>query len=301
MNNKETKIDATVIVPTYNRSTLLDYTLHSILNQDLGHQTIEVIVADDGSDDNTREIVRKYEPLMRLRYFFQDDKGYRVASARNMGIRNAQGEILIFVDSGVLLASGCIREHIQTHRAKEVPQAVIGYVYGYDQYIKNVDTFRDAIDILDPDRTIGLLRERGEFLDMRHDFYKSVNYSLAGLPAPWIFFVTCNVSATKASLVEVGMFDENYDYNWGVEDLDLGYRLHANDVSFVVNAAAESIHFPHDREATMKEKFGEEVANKKYFNGKYNTLATRLFMDCTFVELNDKILALQSEPSRITS
>jgi glycosyltransferase involved in cell wall biosynthesis len=50
-------------------------------------------------------MVRTFENRLDLRYFFQADKGYRVALARNVGISHARGEICVFVDAGVLLHS----------------------------------------------------------------------------------------------------------------------------------------------------------------------------------------------------
>ena len=96
----------TVIVPTYNRRRLLELTLDSLAGQDLPRDRFEVLVVDDGSSDDTADVVREFEDRLDLRYFYQPDEGYRVARARNVGIRHARGEICVFVDSGVLLHSG---------------------------------------------------------------------------------------------------------------------------------------------------------------------------------------------------
>jgi glycosyltransferase involved in cell wall biosynthesis len=65
-----------VIIPTYNRSKLLNYTSGSLLKQNIPTNTFEVIVSDDGSSDDTKEIAEQYKDLVNLRYVFQDDLGY---------------------------------------------------------------------------------------------------------------------------------------------------------------------------------------------------------------------------------
>jgi len=56
-------------------------------------------------------MVKGYEDHLSIRYFFQEDKGYRVASARNTGIENSTGEIIIFVDSGMILSRNFVKAH----------------------------------------------------------------------------------------------------------------------------------------------------------------------------------------------
>ena len=86
-------MDISVIIPTWNRSELLPRALESALSQTL--LPIEVIVVDDGSSDNTRDIVRSDFPAVR--YFYQSNLG--VSAARNRGIYEASGDWIAFLDS----------------------------------------------------------------------------------------------------------------------------------------------------------------------------------------------------------
>jgi glycosyltransferase involved in cell wall biosynthesis len=94
-------LTVSVIIPTYNRSQLLSYTLDSLVQQDLPKDRFEVVVGDDGSSDDTRQVVGKYEALMNVKYAFQEDKGYRPGSARNKAISISEGDICLFIDSSV--------------------------------------------------------------------------------------------------------------------------------------------------------------------------------------------------------
>ena len=76
-----------VIIPTYNRSTLLKKTLDSLSIQSLNNDQYEVIVVDDGSSDNTAVIVDSFKTKLNISYYFQEDRGFRVAKARNIGIK----------------------------------------------------------------------------------------------------------------------------------------------------------------------------------------------------------------------
>jgi glycosyltransferase involved in cell wall biosynthesis len=84
-----------VIIPTYNRAHYLDEAIESILSQDIQDCQIEIIVVDDGSTDNTKEILRKYGTS--IRYLYQENQG--AGRARNRGIDEATGEWVSFLDS----------------------------------------------------------------------------------------------------------------------------------------------------------------------------------------------------------
>lgn len=81
-----------VIIPTFNRAKFLSRCVKSVLAQN--YPLIQIIVIDDGSTDNTREVVSKFD---RVDYYFQSNKG--VSAARNYGVEKAQGRYIAFLDS----------------------------------------------------------------------------------------------------------------------------------------------------------------------------------------------------------
>ena len=91
MSSENIKIS--VIIPTYNRSKLLNRSIRSVLNQTF--QPNEIIVVDNGSTDDTREMVSKN--FRNIRYIYHDKKG--VSSARNAGIRISKSNWISFLDS----------------------------------------------------------------------------------------------------------------------------------------------------------------------------------------------------------
>jgi glycosyltransferase involved in cell wall biosynthesis len=87
-------VDVSIVIPTYNRATLLPRTIKSVLSQ--SYTNFEVLVIDDGSDDNTRQVVATFKDK-RLFYYYKNNGG--VCSARNFGMKKAFGTFISFLDS----------------------------------------------------------------------------------------------------------------------------------------------------------------------------------------------------------
>lgn len=84
-----------VIIPTFNRAATITRAIDSVLKQ--SYSCFELIIIDDGSTDATLEILKKYEHIEKMKFFFQENLG--VSVARNRGIDMATGEYICFLDS----------------------------------------------------------------------------------------------------------------------------------------------------------------------------------------------------------
>src|SRR5579864_6446749 len=89
-----TKPFVSVLIDTYNHERFIEKAIVSVLEQDFPASEREIIVVDDGSSDQTPEIVRKFEPEVRLR---RKTNGGQ-ASAFNVGIPECRGEVVAFLD-----------------------------------------------------------------------------------------------------------------------------------------------------------------------------------------------------------
>jgi len=95
-----------VIVPAYNEERVIEATLRSLLNSD--YENFEIIVVDDGSQDHTSEVVREHfgeQPLVRL--FTEPNAGK--ASALNLGLRHAKGDVIVALDADTQFPGNTIR------------------------------------------------------------------------------------------------------------------------------------------------------------------------------------------------
>lgn len=85
-----------VVLPTYNREKSLGKSIESVLNQT--YQDFELIIVDDGSSDNSKELIQKYfEKDPRINYVYEENAGY--PSAINRGLIECKGEYIAFEDS----------------------------------------------------------------------------------------------------------------------------------------------------------------------------------------------------------
>lgn len=96
-----------VIIPTYNYGHYISDALDSILDQDF--PDIEIIVIDDGSKDNTKNILNGYKHAVK--YIYQENSG--LSAARNIGIENSTGEFILFLDADDLLGEQLIKNQIE--------------------------------------------------------------------------------------------------------------------------------------------------------------------------------------------
>jgi glycosyltransferase involved in cell wall biosynthesis len=95
----------TAIVDTYNHERFIEQALSSVLDQGLSSSELEILVVDDGSTDRTAEIATKFEPKVQV---LRKPNGGQ-ASAFNVGIAHAKGEVLAFLDGDDWWAKGKLR------------------------------------------------------------------------------------------------------------------------------------------------------------------------------------------------
>ena len=95
-----------VLIDTYNHERLIEQAINSVLEQDYPAALREIIVVDDGSTDGTAEIVRRYEPRVRL---ISKQNGGQ-ASAFNAGIPECRGEVIVFLDGDDWWAPGKLKQ-----------------------------------------------------------------------------------------------------------------------------------------------------------------------------------------------
>jgi glycosyltransferase involved in cell wall biosynthesis len=235
-----------VIIPTYNRERLLDRTLRALAHQRYPLGDFEVIVADDGSRDRTPEVVSSYRDQLRIREYQQEDLGHRAAAVRNGGARLASAPVLAFLDAGVLPGPDWVREHVAAHQdPNRSGQVVLGYTYGYS-VVTQCPQLLECSEDSRPEEIVERLRDLESFQDMRWTDYASVNDDLNRLDLPWVFLWSMNVSFPAADFWAVGGFDEDFQ-GWGVEDIELGYRLHHAGIGTAVSRAGWAVEAPHER------------------------------------------------------
>lgn len=110
-----------VVIPTYNRASIISETIHSILNQT--YSDLEIIVVSDGKSNDTRQIIEGFKDR-RLRYYEIEHSG-RPSVPRNFGMKQAKGQYLAFCDDDDIW----MPEKLELQLAKIVEDDRIGLVY----------------------------------------------------------------------------------------------------------------------------------------------------------------------------
>lgn len=199
-----------VVIPTYNRSEKLKNCLKSLFEQDYSKHEYEIVVIDDGSNDDTQQILKKFQKKspVPLSFFSQQNQGQAIA--RNFGIQKAVGEIILLIGDDIIATPQLLKEHDHTHKNyPEENAGCLGFITWHPKL--------NATPLMK-------FMERGGAIFNRfggHQF--AFDLLERKTTADYNFFYTSNISL-KSSLLKKFKFDPWFSgYGW--EDIELGYRL----------------------------------------------------------------------------
>ena len=103
-------VKVSIIIPHFNRFNLLEETILSVINQT--YKYWEIIIVDDGSQENEFKCLKNYDGKNNIKVFERKNEKKGPSSCRNIGIKNAVGDYIIFLDSDDLLAPFCLEQRI---------------------------------------------------------------------------------------------------------------------------------------------------------------------------------------------
>jgi GT2 family glycosyltransferase len=231
-----------IIIPTYNRSRLLIRALEAIRGESLPAERFEVIISDDGSSDGTEALVKSFVADYKIKYHFQEDRGFRAAAARNAGAGLAEGDVLLFLDAGQLPGPRFAESHLSSHASlSSMHAAVIGPMYGY---FADNGAFRNDDGHLTAEEIFRLIPKN---TDPRYKYFAGIEFDMRRSPLPLLFFWTGNCSVNTDDFWSAGGFDEGFQ-EWGIEDTDLAYRLWERGATFAVCQEGWAIEQPRPRD-----------------------------------------------------
>jgi chondroitin synthase len=217
-----------VIIPTFNRSNILDVTLACLVNQETQFP-FEVIVADDGSQEPTDLVVRKYETQLDIKYVRQRDYGYQLCAVRNLGLRAAKYEYVAILDCDMAPNPKWVASYMEL-LSEDDDVALIGPRKYVDTSERTAEEFLIKHDLIEslPEvlstGTLGRSHVGNISIDWRLDHFRKTE-DLRLCNTPFRFFSGGNVAFARKWLEKVGWFDEEFT-DWGGEDNEFGYRLY---------------------------------------------------------------------------
>jgi glycosyltransferase involved in cell wall biosynthesis len=211
-----------VIVPTYNRPDALAAVLEGYLVQT--DRSFDVIVADDGSRDETKKLVMSYKKRARfpLSHVWQEDQGYRLAAIRNRAISISEASYIIFTDGDCIPLPDFVIQH---RRLAESGWFLVGKrILLNETFTSRILRDHIAVHNWKMDQWM-MARIQGEINRWLPFLSLPGGASMRKLWAnKWEGAMTCNLSAWREDLLRINGMDENFT-GWGKEDSDLVIRL----------------------------------------------------------------------------
>lgn len=191
-----------VIIPTYNHAHFLPEALKSVLDQ--SYTDFEVIIVDDGSTDNTKDVIQPFFNDSRVRYIYQENSG--LPATRNRGIKEAKGTFVALLDSDDIWLPSKLEKQVS---------------------------------LFDADSEVVLIYCDAEFIDVNGDTIPDPGYK----PIPgstykdllymnWVIGSGSSVLIRKSVFEKAGLFDETLT---GLDDIDMWIRILRNRKSDYVD------------------------------------------------------------------
>lgn len=225
-----------IVIPSYNNNFELLETLLSLAHQDYDKTNFEIIVVDDGSNDSTKMSVKnfatdhlsdlnfKYIFFPRNRKRIMGDARFRAGIARNLGVKQAQGRYLAFLDADMITPPDYLSTLFKEHQKYDVVQLqrlhLKANFQAKDIQFKNEECMKSHIEYPDGDYWKKFYLKAGSWNAWSHR---------------WKYICTYGLSMKAEDFKAAGWFKKVFLY-YGFEDTDLGYRLHKSNKSFLLSS-----------------------------------------------------------------
>lgn len=242
-----------VIISTFNNPEWLRKTLYGYITQ--SHKSFELIIADDGSNEETRELIDSFrENFPKLKHIWQPDNGFQKTKILNKALLAAESDYLIFTDQD------CIprQDFIETHMRYAQPGFFLsgGYVrlpMSISKQLSKEDIFSQRVFDLKWLRRQGLKGSLKNTKLSKSAFFTSLMNIITPTKATWN---GCNASGWRQDMLHINGFNEQMQY--GGEDREFGERLFNLGIkSKQLRYSVVCVHLDHQRpykhEATLRQ------------------------------------------------
>jgi len=239
-------LPVSLVIPVYNRAQLLARTLAAVAHQSYPRDLIEVVVADDGSNDDIVAVLEKYRSLLNLRYVRQEDQGFRLSAVRNLGIRAATHQHLIFLDCDVIPTVSLIEAYMKYFHVTDrvvlmgMRTFVCSQDYSDDDLLKHPHLLERLPQVAHSDSASCLITTDGRSIDRREPILARTR-DLKDELFPCKFLVGCNMALSRSTFEAAGYYDEEFR-EWGGEDIEFACRVYNCGYYFIPIADARGLH-----------------------------------------------------------
>lgn len=245
-----------VIVPVYNRLEHLRSLFICLLKQEV--QPYELIISDDGSSQDIMKFIGDliFKAKFKIKYIKQEDLGFRKTRALNNGVKEAEGEVLVFCDQDLIFPNDYLKTILQNINKKTflMSRPISVTEEEKNKIIKDLNNgkeYKDLIKYLPEDYIAGEKRT------LKKDLYRRI-LNKFGLNKRGIRLVGMSYALYKENYTDVNGYDEKYR-GWGLEDDDLGNRLYVYGIKGKeMKASLIQLHLYHPFDPTKKQSANED-------------------------------------------
>lgn len=247
-----------VIISTYNNPKWLEKTLWSYQAQ--SRKADEIIIADDGSRDDTRQLIEQMKAFLPIQHVWHEDKGFRKTKILNDALKIATADYLIFTDQDCVARPDFIATHEQ---------------YAQKGYILSGGYFKLPMDISEMLTRDDIMSGRAFQLRwlLRQGMKRTFKCTKL-IGKPWFSVLMNHITPTHATwngmnssgwrkdILEVNGFDERMQY--GGEDREMGERLFNKGIrSKQIRYSAIVLHLDHGRPYVNQEAWDRNNAIRR--------------------------------------
>ena len=206
-------MDFSIIIPTWNRSELVEALLKSLYDERERYMSgrTEVLIVDSSIGNEKDSIIsfcKKYDAI----YVEGDDS---VRKKRNKGIRQSKYDYILFIDSDVVVEKGLLDEYVEAY--KNPYKVKLGGVLGYTEFVGKRTFWWKMLERTSLVNSFSFARD-----------YPFHSWTIGN-----------NVSFKKSVLEEIGMFEENFPFKLGGDDLDMTYRV--TKAGYMIGSAPNAV------------------------------------------------------------
>lgn len=206
-------MDFSIVIPTWNRSELVEVLLKSLYDERERYTSgrTEVLIVDSSTDNEKDSIIsscKKYDAI----YVEGDDS---VRKKRNKGIRLSKYDYILFIDSDVVVEKGLLDEYVEAY--KNPYKVKLGGVLGYTEFVGKRTFWWKMLERTSLVNSFSFARD-----------YPFHSWTIGN-----------NVSFKKSVLEEIGMFEENFPFKLGGDYLDMTYRV--TKAGYMIGSAPNAV------------------------------------------------------------
>ncbi|MEU4379095.1 glycosyltransferase family 2 protein [Micromonospora echinofusca] len=257
-------VELSVVVPTYQDAQCLALTLRSLTRQTVRPERFEVVVVrDGGSSAGYADAVGAATGLDLRLLEFPRRRGR--SAARNEAVRHTRAPLLLFLDADSYASPQLLERHLAHHAVAGQPAVLMGR--------RDELSLEHVEAVLDGRELTGVPRRRADRSgDLRFPHGEPPGQDW--LRAGWALAYTHNISLARHLFDRAGGFDERSGLRWGLEDIELFYRVHRHlgvtGSNFAYDDEARAFHLPHHRNTDRN--FADFAANRSLLTGQYHVI-----------------------------